>query len=110
MFQDDVISKETRAGLEKIMQQDYKLYNFFKEKFQRQVETFGESRMAAELAELDRVNNEVTEKCNFEEADNKKLSGKFKWWGSADLVGYMVSTYVYFIICSYLWALIWFVD
>lgn len=89
---DKIISDETRQLLKVIMNQDYKVYNHFKEKFHQKLEEFGSSKMQKEIEELERVNNEITEKCNFEEADNKKLSGKFKWWGNSDLVGYLVNS------------------
>ena len=72
------------------MAPDYKLYNYFRDKFEQKLDSFSQSRMQGELAQLDQVNTAVTKKCNFVEADNKKLSGQFKWWGSADLVGYKV--------------------
>ena len=72
------------------MNQDYKVYNHFKEKFDQKLEEFGSSKMQKEIEDLERINSEMTDKCNFEEADNKKLSEKFQWWGNSDLVGYLV--------------------
>lgn len=73
------------------MAPDYKLYNYFKDKFEQKLDSFSQSRMQEELVQLDTVNTAVTKKCNIVEADNKKLSGQNKWWGSADLVGYKVN-------------------
>ena len=84
------ISSETRALLTKIMAPDYKVYNHFKAKFEERVEEFGRSRLEAEVAELRDANERRTEECNFKSRDNSKLSGKFKWWGPAELVGYLV--------------------
>ena len=86
------LKPETRKLLEKIMEPDFKVYTHFKDKFWKEVINFGDLEMREELADLDRVNTEITEKCDFKEADNSKLSGKFKWWGPAKLVGYMVRT------------------
>ena len=88
--EDNQLKPETRKLLEKIMEPDFKVYNHFKDKFLKAVVNFGNIEMEEELAHLDRVNTEITEKCDFKAADNSKLSGKFKWWGPAKLVGYMV--------------------
>ena len=72
------------------MEPDYKVYNFFKRKFLKQVQDFGEARMKEELLKVEQANDFVSEKCGFKVAKNKNLSGPNKWWGSADLVGYKV--------------------
>ena len=90
--EDKQLSPETRKLLEKIMEPDFKVYNHFKDKFWKAVVNFGDKKMTAELEDLDRVNIEITEHCDFVAADNSRLSGKFKWWGPAQLVGYMVKT------------------
>ena len=69
----DKISPDTRRLLEKIMEPDFKVYNHFKSKFYKAVEKFGESEMRRELADLDRVNTEITKKCDFIAADNSEL-------------------------------------
>ena len=72
------------------MAPDYEVYNHFLAKFHQQLDTFGPGRMAEELAELERVNTEITEQCDFVEKDNNNLGGVNKWWGPARLVGYLV--------------------
>ena len=72
------------------MAPDYEVYNHFLAKFRQQLDTFGPGRMAEELAELERVNTEITEQCDFVEKDNNNLGGVNKWWGPARLVGYLV--------------------
>ena len=42
------------------------------------------------MAELRRANEAVMEKCEFSAEDNNKITGDSKWWGPADLVGYLV--------------------
>jgi len=85
----DEISAETRQLLEAIMAPDYEVYNHFVAKFRQQLDTFGPGRMAEQLAELERVNAEITEQCDFVEKDNNNLGGVNKWWGPARLVGYL---------------------
>ena len=72
------------------MAPDYKVYDHFKRKFEEKLITFGASRMETELSALHLANEQKVEECNFQAADNSKLSGKFKWWGPAALVGYQV--------------------
>jgi len=74
------------------MAPDYIVYNHFKKKFEEKLEAFGSSRMAHELNDLHFANEQKVEECNFQAADNRKLSGKFKWWGPAALVGYLAET------------------
>lgn len=46
--------------------------------------------MAEEMKELRRANEAVMKKCEFSAADNNKIKGVNKWWGPANLVGYLV--------------------
>ena len=92
IFQENSISKETRDLLSKIMEPDYKVYNHFKSKFEKEVGKFGNTRMKTEIARLHDANEKRTKECNFKSRDNSQLSGKFKWWGNAELVGYLVSS------------------
>ena len=71
--ENDPLSLETRQLLEKLMEPDFKVYNHFKNKFFKAVEQFGEFEMKKELEDLDRVNTEITEKCDFRAADNNNL-------------------------------------
>ena len=90
ILQDDIISPELRSRLESIMAPDYKVYNHFKPIFEKKLESFGQDRMAQEIRDLRRVNEEVMKRCKFSEVDNAKLSGENKWWGTANLMGYLV--------------------
>ena len=72
------------------MAPDYKVYNFFKDKFRRQVEAFGKSKMTKELHELSKANEYISEKCGFSTASNKEVAGPNKWWGDTDLLAYKV--------------------
>lgn len=74
-----------------ILAQDYKVYSHFKKKFEMQLETFGYTEMVEQMAELRRANEAVMKKCEFSAADNNKISGVNKWWGQANLVGYLVN-------------------
>ena len=69
----DQISLETRKLLEKLMEPDFRVYNHFKKKFFEKVQNLGDIEMREELADLDRVNTEITEKCDFKSADNSEL-------------------------------------
>ena len=84
------ISPEGRKLLEKKMAPDYKVYNYFKEKFDQKLKDFGHKRMSQELKELERVNTEVTKKCEFAEEDNKNLDKDLKWLWS-NIQGYKVN-------------------
>ena len=64
-----------------------KVYNYFKTKFDQKVEVFGHKRMSRELAELDRVNTEVTRRCEFAQADNAELDKDFVWF-APNIQGY----------------------
>ena len=75
--ENDQISIETRKLLEKLMEPDFKVYNHFKDKFFNKVKDFGDVEMRKELADLDRVNTEITQKCDFKAADNSKLRNAF---------------------------------
>ena len=81
------VSSEGRKFLEKKMAPDYKVYNYFKAKFDQKVEVFGHKRMSLELAELDRVNTEVTRRCEFAQADNAELDKDFVWF-APNIQGY----------------------
>ena len=48
--------------------------------------------MEEQLRELRGANEAVMEKCEFSAEDNNKITGDSKWWGPADLVGYLVHT------------------
>lgn len=72
------------------MAPDYKVYDYFKKKFEEKLQAFGAQKMEIELNALHLANEQKVEECNIQAADNKKLSGKFKWWGPAALVGYQV--------------------
>ena len=80
-----------RGKLRQILAPDYKVYNYFKSKFDDHLEAFGSGRMEEELGELRKTNEAVMRKCDFSETDNKKISGVNKWWGQAELVGYLVN-------------------
>ena len=80
-----------RGKLKQILAPDYKVYNYFKSKFDDRLEAFGAERMEAELGELRAANKAVMAKCDFSATDNNKISGANKWWGPANLVGYLVN-------------------
>ena len=84
------ISPEGRKLLEKKMAPDYKVYNYFKEKFDQKLRGFGHKRMSRELEELERVNKEVTKRCEFAEEENKNLDKDLKWLWS-NIQGYKVN-------------------
>ena len=75
--ENDQISLETRKLLEKLMEPDFKVYNHFKNKFLEKVKNLGTIEMRKELADLDRVNTEITQKCDFKAADNSNLRDAF---------------------------------
>ena len=91
--QDQIINGEVRGKLEEILAPDYEVYNHFKSKFSARLESFGSGRMAEELGELRAANEVVMKKCDFSVTDNNKISGVNKWWGPANLVGYLVNIF-----------------
>ena len=80
-----------RAKLKQILAPDYKVYDHFKSKFDARLEAFGSGRMEEEMGELRKANEAVMKKCDFSATDNNKISGANKWWGQANLVGYLVN-------------------
>ena len=42
------------------------------------------------LSDLEEINKEITEKCNFTLSDNKDLPAQNKQWGFAQMVGFQV--------------------
>ena len=80
-----------RGKLKQILAPDYEVYNYFKSKFDDRLAAFGSGRMEEELGELREANEAVMKKCDFSVEDNNKISGVNKWWGPANLVGYLVN-------------------
>ena len=69
---------------------DYHLYNHFAKKLEDKMLQFGKDRMAAEVAQLQRLNLEVSERCVLEEVkDTERLSENFRPW-SKDVTGFLV--------------------
>ena len=54
IYKGDEINAVTRQLLEEILAPDYEVYNHFMAKFRQKLDTFTATRMAAEVAELDR--------------------------------------------------------
>ena len=73
VYEDEQISQETRILLEKILEPDFKVYNYFKDKLLKNVEQFGDIAMREGIEDLDRANTEITRKCDFKAADNRNL-------------------------------------
>lgn len=88
------LSQEGRQLLEEKMAPDYRVYNYFKAKFDQKLKDLGESKLSEELIELDRVNTEITKKCEFAKEDNKNLDRAMVWW-SNNIQGYKVSQQSY---------------
>jgi len=82
------VSQETRNNLKKIMAPDYKFYDHFKEILDRKINKYGIKQMKKDLVDLEEINKEVTEKCNFTLSDNKDLPAQNKQWGFAQMVGF----------------------
>ena len=82
-----------RGKLKQILAPDYKVYNYFKSKFDDRLEAFGSGRMEEEMGELRKANEAVMKKCDFSATDNNKISGANKWWDKpgVNLVGYLVN-------------------
>ena len=88
--QKSALSEETREKLKSWLAADYQLYNHFAKKLENRMVEFGKERLAAEVAELQRLNLEVREKCVLEEVkETGKLSEKFRPW-SKDVTGFRV--------------------
>ena len=69
---------------------DYQLYNHFAKKLEDKMLEFGKARLAEEVAELQRLNLEVRERCVLEEVlDTGRLSKNFRPW-SKDVTGFRV--------------------
>ena len=88
--EESTLSLEGRKLLENIMAPDYKVYNHFKAKFDQKLKDLGESRLSQELKELDRVNTEITRRCEFAKEDNKNLDRDLIWWAS-NIQGYKIN-------------------
>ena len=88
--QKSALSEETREKLKSWLAADYQLYNHFAKKLENRMVEFGKERLAAEVAELQRLNLEVRERCVLEEVkETGKLSEKFRPW-SKDVTGFQV--------------------
>ena len=81
------LSEEARAALKEYLAADYKLYHYFKKKFQAQVNSFGARRMEQERGILEVANANMKERCGINKVDNDKVSGHNKLWGQG-LVAY----------------------
>ena len=57
-----MISDEVRGKLLRILAPDYKVYDYFKSKFDDRLEAFGSGRMEEEMGELRKVNEAVLKK------------------------------------------------
>ena len=89
--QKSALSAEARQKLKSWLSADYHLYNHFVNKLEDKLVKFGKERMAAEVADLQRLNLEVRKRCVLEEVkDTGKLSEDFRPW-SKDVVGFQVS-------------------
>ena len=88
--QKSALSEETRQKLKSWLAADYQLYNHFAKKLEDKMLEFGKERLAAEVAELQRLNLEVRERCVLEEtSETGRLSEKFRPW-SKDVTGFRV--------------------
>ena len=88
--QKSALSEETRRKLKSWLAADYQLYNHFAKKLEDKMVQFGEERLAAEVAELQRLNLEVRERCVLEEVkETGGLAEKFRPW-SKDVTGFRV--------------------
>ena len=88
--EESTLSLEGRKLLENIMAPDYKVYNHFKAMFDQKLKDMGQSRLSQELKELNRVNTEVTRRCEFAKEDNKNLDRDLVWW-SSNIQGYKIN-------------------
>lgn len=85
------ITSEARQTLKEWLSADYKLYDHFKSKFQLAVESYGPAKLAEDVAKLRKLNEELTEDCVLEVADNSKLKGEFRT--ALNIVeGYVIDT------------------
>ena len=79
-----------RQKLKSWLAADYQLYNHFAKKLEDRMLEFGKERLAEEVAELQRLNLEVRERCVLEEVlDTGRLSKNFRPW-SKDVTGFRV--------------------
>jgi len=89
--QKSALSDIARQKLKSWLAADYHLYDHFTKKLEDKMLKFGKEKLAAEVAELQRLNLEVRERCVLEEVkDTGKLSENFRPW-SKDVVGFRVS-------------------
>ena len=86
------LSEESRQKLKSWLAADYHLYNHFVKRLQEKMLRFGRKRLAAEVAELRKLNMDMAERCEvLEEVDDTgNLSKIFRPW-SEDVVGFQVS-------------------
>ena len=75
------LSDEARRALEEWLKSDYELYNHFREKFEREVERFGASKMATERQILAAANRKIRDTCVIEKAEYSALPETYRNWG-----------------------------
>lgn len=89
--QKSALSEGARQKLKSWLSADYHLYNHFAKKLEDKMLKFGKDRLAAEVAQLQRLNLDVRERCVLDTVeDTGKLSENFRPW-SKDVVGFRVS-------------------
>jgi len=93
------LSAEARKALEEYLQEDYKLYNYFKTKFDEKLAAFDSTKIEKELKLLNEENKKIKEKCDLQEVKNENLAGEKKLWGKG-VFGYEANNDIP--VCRYL--------
>jgi len=85
------LSDEARQALEEYLEADYRLYNHFKNKFNKRMIEYGEKNMNQELAKLNKENKKTKATCDLQEVKNENLEGESKLWGKG-VLGYVANS------------------
>ena len=74
------VSDLTRAKMKKFLQADYKLYNYFKNKFEQKMENIHHSSLMKDLEKFRQIQNKIKSKCPFELVPRNTLPIKDQPW------------------------------
>ena len=75
------LSDKARKALKEWLKSDYKLYDHFTDKFEREVARMGASKMATERQILSEANRKIRDTCVIEKAEYSELPVTYRNWG-----------------------------
>jgi len=83
------LTHHDKEVLARFQRPDQELYNHFNKQLDVKIREYGKERMAKDVAELQRLNQELHDECVIEETDRTQLKGDLKPY-SNDVVGYRI--------------------